>query len=670
MDQQPLLNVRTKKDKIHCRAIFMLRKILTFSALALVLVSPSCRQAGQKREMIRLLDALRLQDIRRSPFQDPQTAALKNIFSPVNSIPLADEGAGQNPFDLKKKMHQGGVDFNILFAPPASDYVLYLEAGQGLRLDFGIGIKQDANAAEVRGNSGGPREQVTFAIILESSKREKTVFSESLQVPRSGPESRMVFVEHNITLPNLDGPSRVVFHTRGALNAFAFWMNPVFYRRADRPVNVVLVSLDTLRPDHLGCYGYGRPTSPHMDALAEESVLFRRAYAPSPWTLPSHVSMLTGLSTPHHGVAQPESRMDPAILTLADMLRREGFFCAAFTGGGFLSPRYGFSKGFDFYSETEGGFEFVDSAQRVAASACRWLENRGDRRFFLFLHTYQIHDPYSSPSPYNRMFLPEGAEWDKLDTLTFFKDYLAYRPLSEAQRQNIISLYDAEVRTTDDQLIKPLVETLKRLGLYERTLLILTSDHGEEFYEHGAWLHSRQLYEESIRIPLLIKFPAGRFKGRKVEGTVRLTDVMPTILDILDIGRAPAAMDGTSLLPTVKKGRSEDRPVLAELELDTKDTIKKSLIQGWDKIIRNDLINEQAPADNSYPPPQRPPLEFYRLADDPEERKNAIDREPVSARNLADNLRAILAGFPQRARHRLELDQALREKLRALGYIH
>ncbi len=145
---------------------------------------------------------------------------------------------------------------------------------------------------------------------------------------------------------------------------------------------------------------------------------------------------------------------------------------------------------------------------------------------------------------------------------------------------------------------------------------------------------------------------------------------MPTILDILDIGRAPAAMDGTSLLPAVKKGRSENRPVLAELELDPKDTIKKSLIQGWDKIIRNDFINEQAPADNSYPPPRRPPLEFYRLADDPEERKNAIDREPVSARNLADNLRAILAGFPQRARHRLELDQALREKLRALGYIH
>jgi arylsulfatase A-like enzyme len=648
----------------------MVKKIAAFLTLALLFLGPSCRRPVGKGELIRLLDSLRLQDIRKSPFLDPQTAALKNIFFPVNSILLPDEGAGQNPFGLKRKVHYGGADFNILFAPPYSEYVIGLEPQQGLRLDFGIGIKQDANAAEVRGNSGGLREQVTFAIIFKSSKGEKTVFSKSLRIPPSGPESRLVFAEHNITLPKLDSPSRVAFRTRGAPNAFAFWMNPVFYRRADRPVNVVLISLDTLRPDHLGCYGYGRPTGPSIDALAEESVLFRRAYAPSSWTLPSHVSMLTGLNTVNHGVSQPQSRMDPAIVTLADRLRREGFFCAAFTGGGFLSPRYGFSKGFDFYSEADGSFDVVDSAEKVSASACRWLETRGERRFFLFVHTYQIHGPYSCPPPYNRMFLEKGAEWDKLNTEAFFKDYLVYRPLSQAQRRNIIELYDGEIRYTDDKLIKPLIETLRRLGLYEHTLLILTSDHGEEFYEHGAWVHGRQLYEESIRVPLLFKFPGGRFKGRKVDGPVRLIDIMPTILDILDIDRAAAGMDGTSLLPAVKKGRSEDRPVLVELELDPKDTIKKSLIQGWNKIIRNDFINRPALADNACQPPRRPPLEFYRLADDPEESKNVIDQEPMSARNMADLLRVMLKSSVQRARHRLDLEPALREKLRALGYIH
>jgi len=647
----------------------MTRKIVAAIGLLLIFWSSACRPPSNKDRLVRLLDVLRLKDIRRSPFLEPQTSGLKDIFTPLSCVPLSDEGAGENPFGLKKKLHHAGLDFNILFAPPSSEYVIHLGAGPSLSLDFGVGIIQDANAEKVRGDARGVMERVVFDIIIEREKRERNIFTESVTVPLSREESSLALSEQSISLPALTAPSRVTFRTRGAAKAFAFWVNPVFYRPQAAPLNVILVSLDTLRPDHLGCYGYGRPTSPNLDELARESAFFNRAYAPSPWTLPSHVSMLTGLKTAHHRTVRPESRIDPAIVTWADTLRQAGFYCAAFTGGGFLSPRYGFAKGFDVYREVEGSFDYVDSAQRLAAAATHWLEQRGDRNFFLFLHTYQIHDPYATPPPYDRMFLKEGAEWDKLQANEYFKGSLAYRPLSEAQRQNIIGLYDAEIRYTDDKLIKPLVETLRRLGLFESTLLIITSDHGEEFYEHHAWLHSRQLYEESIRVPLLIKFPDGRFKGRKIEGPVRLTDLMPTALDVLGVGPAPAGLDGTSLLPAVQKGQSEGREILAELELNPNDSVMKCLIQGWTKIIRNDFLGERALTQRDYPAPRRPSLELYLLADDPGERMNAVDRKPALARNLADLLRTVLAGYPSRPEHRIELDPDLAEKLRALGYV-
>lgn len=648
----------------------MTKRIFALAGVLAAFCSLSCRRPVDKGRLVRLVDALRLEDIRRSPFLDPQTAGLKALFTPLNSSPLSDEGSGPNPFDLKKKLYRAGIVINLLFAPPTSEYLINLGPGPGWSLDFGVGIIQDANSQKMRGGAPGVREHVTFEVILQDQGREKVVFNRSLPVPSVNLESHLALAEHHLVLPALPGPGRAVFRTRGAARAFAFWMNPVFYRRPRRPRNVILVSLDTLRADHLGCYGYGRPTSPALDGLAEESVLFKRAYAPSSWTLPSHVSMLTGWNTAHHRTVWPASRMDPAIVTLADTLRQAGFYCGAFTGGGFLSPRYGFAKGFDFYDELQGSFDHNDSAQRLAAVASRWLENRGDRSFFLFLHTYQIHDPFDTPPPTNRMFLEEGAEWDKLRAHEYFKDSLSFRPLSESQRQNIIGLYDAEIRYTDDTLVRRLVETLRRLGLFEQTLLILTSDHGEEFFEHQAWLHSRQLYEESIRVPLLIKFPSGRFRGRKVEGPVRLIDLMPTVLEEMGVGRGPTGMDGTSLLPDVRSGRAEGRIVLSELELDPKNTVKKCLIQGWDKIIRNDFTSERVLSNRFYPAPRRPGLELYRLADDPAERDNALDRKPELARKMADLLKTILAAFPPRLAHRIELDPALQERLRALGYVH
>jgi len=411
-----------------------------------------------------------------------------------------------------------------------------------------------------------------------------------------------------------------------------------------------------------------------MDALAEDAALFRNVFASSPWTLPSHVSLLTGLECVNHRVTLPEHRMDPAVLTLADHLRRAGYLTAAQTGGGFVSGLYGLSKGFDSY-RVIGGLLDADAAGTLAKNAISWIADNRERRFFLFLHTYQIHNPYNSPEPFNRFFLDPDAAHLSLDfTPLRYNFQNRYKPVPDALRRNFIGLYDGEIRYTDAALIGPVVGKLKELGLYDDTLLIVTSDHGEEFFEHGSWLHTHNLYNETIKVPLIIKFPGSRSAGVRVDRYARLVDIMPTVLDALEIKFKKDDLDGRSLLGLMdgkKPGRERMfRSFLDSNILEHHVPRKTALNQGPLKIILNDSYTAEMLAYFWVPPSRQERLEIYDLRSDPGESQNlALTRTELARRLLAyleKNSRPKRQGTSQRA----DVMEKIREELKSLGYIH
>ncbi len=358
--------------------------------------------------MLRLIDGLPDSGVRKSPFLGRPASELGEDAYPVRSSRLEDSGAAENALGLKRKIKLGASELNILFAPPASEYVVRTKFPVGAFLDFGIGIVRDEySEARLKGRTApgaGGEDGTSFFVSLEVDGRRRTLFQKYLTKPDVRPERTVHFVHERIEIPPLDRDFSLILRTTGPDGTFAFWENPVlFVPSASRP-NIVLISIDTLRADHLGCYGYFRETSPAMDALARDGALFSRTYASSPWTLPSHVSMLTGLQTVHHRVYSRDDRIDPGIPTLADLLRRTSFYCAATTGGAYLDPMFGFAKGFDEYMVRDGETDRRKLAEDRFRSISNWIDANADKNFFLFLHTYQVHTPYMSPEPFNSMF--------------------------------------------------------------------------------------------------------------------------------------------------------------------------------------------------------------------------------------------------------------------------
>lgn len=345
--------------------------------------------------------------------------------------------------------------------------------------------------------------------------------------------------------------------------------------------NVLLISVDTLRADHLGCYGYERETSPAIDALASEGTLFAACVATSPWTLPSHMSMLTGQYPTVHGVLSHENKARSACATLAELLHRRGYRTAAVISGGGMRAEQGFGRGFGLYDDYSvvaaypassdlsldeadfpGFVTTVPTARFTNRAALKWLREDADRPFFLFLHYWDVHWDYCPPAPYDTIF---GADYEgpmkgrkqELDTWLF-------PGCKTEDLQRTIALYDGETRWTDVH-IGEMLEELKKLGLYDDTIIILTADHGEEFLEHGKHGHGHSLYEELLHVPLIIKLPKPlQPQAPVLTGPVSLVDIMPTVLDALDVARA-GGLAGVSLMSTMRSGPKSTRgPLFAE----------------------------------------------------------------------------------------------------------
>jgi arylsulfatase A-like enzyme len=331
----------------------------------------------------------------------------------------------------------------------------------------------------------------------------------------------------------------------------------------DRPLNVLVIGIDTLRPDHLGCYGYGRPTSPATDRLAAEGILFENVISQSPWTLPSFGTVFTSLYPSQHGAMTTVTRMRATFPTLATILKERGYATGAVVNASVLRPEFGMDRGFDYYDPTPPEGRRADG---TTEAVLEWIDRHQDEAFLMFAHYFDPHEPYAPPPPYDTLFY---SEYDGPIGNTFvLHDHfpsvqgMNFEDLGSLRAEDwdkIRALYDGEIAFTD-KAVDNLLNGLAERGLLDRTLVVFLSDHGEEFFEHRGFGHGHTLYGEVIRVPLIFSYPEHLPQGRRVARQVRLVDVMPTILDLLGI-TAETALEGISLVPLLTdKGDVEPLP--------------------------------------------------------------------------------------------------------------
>lgn len=398
--------------------------------------------------------------------------------------------------------------------------------------------------------------------------------------------------------------------------------------------HVVLVTIDTLRADRLGCYGSKDVATPRLDGIAAEGALAEEVSAHVPLTRPSHVSILTGLLPPEHGIRDNVSpAVVPEVPLLAELFRKRGFATAAFVSSVVLSSQSGLDRGFDVYADrfegASGDAQFLNTVQKkgadTIAEAVAWLESQRNRRVFLWLHLYEPHDPYEPPEPYATRY--------------------ADRP------------YDGEVAWTDE-LVGRFDDRLAALGLRDRAALVVTSDHGEGLGEHGEHLHGFFAYQTTLRVPLLVRAPGIR-PGTRLRSTVRLVDLFPTMLELAGLpAPGEAAVSGRSVVGALRGG-----PALAE-PVTYAETLVPLLHFGWSdlRVVR----------EGRWKYIQAPRPELYDLDSDPGERRDLASAQGARV----DAMRKALARMLERERT-AETRAAgsgvapyeLIEKLGALGYV-
>jgi arylsulfatase A-like enzyme len=436
-----------------------------------------------------------------------------------------------------------------------------------------------------------------------------------------------------------------------------------------RNVNVILISIDTLNPKHLGCYGYDRNTSPTIDSLAKAGMLFENAFSHSPKTTPAHLSMFTSLYPSVHKVNNWNKyeggyALDHRIITLPEILKNAGYHTAAFTGGGNVQSSIGFGSGFDVY----------DNDEQVWSSAFDWLDQNHQSKFFLFLHTFRVHSPYLPPPPYNTMF-GEKYQGKIIDTEQGLQEYfkqnynadddfpgsheLFWESVDKGNPRDLkrlVALYDGCIRFMNDRMVAVLLNRLGKYDLLKNTLIIFTSDHGEEFLEHGDFLH-KELYDEHIQVPLIMRFPENSYKKKIVQEQVTLIDLLPTLLDYLGLP-IPEMAQGISLMSFIA-GQEMNLPAFSERTdiSDVPDMKKAIRTLEWKYIWW----------------PTKKMQELYNLSEDPGEQINVAEKYPEAAAGLHRQVLEWMQENESRGQtirtftHTLE--QKTIDKLKSLGYI-
>jgi len=456
------------------------------------------------------------------------------------------------------------------------------------------------------------------------------------------------------------------------------------------PRLVILISIDTLRADHLGLYGYERPTSPRLDALAAEGVVFEDASSTAPWTLPAHASLLTGLYPKAHRVLKGQSGLPANVRTLASMLAARGYETAAVVNSSWLrKEKHGLTREFDRYLWVQESANRRAPSTWVTDQAIEWIDRAGSRRLFVFMHYYDVHADYTSEPRYEELFVTpyEGAadgtarqlgqsellegviEWCEKNV----RDDLCSRAAESAKEfenlqfdedavRYLEQLYDAGIRQIDAELNRLFVH-LRTKDLLDETMLVITSDHGEEFMEHGRVSHFYTTYQEVLHVPLILRGP-GIPAGVRISTPVSIVDIVPTVLS--RVGAAvPPSLDGLDLSRLWRSDASsefEGRLLFGEASggalwggAAAGVPVYRSVRQGRHKLVQGET-------------PER--LALYDLDRDPGEQVDLSSREPELAARLEERLRERVEPAAEAPPAPLvELDAEDLERLRALGYV-
>jgi len=432
--------------------------------------------------------------------------------------------------------------------------------------------------------------------------------------------------------------------------------------------NLVLISLDTLRPDFLGCYGHPRPTSPTLDALAERGVLFEDVVSSAPWTLPAHATMLTGLYVSHHGVRTHETRVPHTRQTLAEELQAAGYHTAAVVNTENLGlEQLDFDQGFE-------RFEWVEETARDPVTLEYSIPNTGDEvieealrtvdglaadeaPFFLFVHVYDAHTDYDAPE-YHDEFVSDydGALDGDTNQLVLWRDRDV--PRSEEDLEHLRELYEAEIRRTDD-LVGELLEGLEQRGGLEDTVIDVTSDHGEEFGEHGGLLHGRTHYQELLAVPLLLAGP-GLPEGERIQEPAGLVDVLPTVLGLA--GLAPTdEVDGVDL-----SLHWRDPGALPERRIFFAEADQANIVDGVQ--VGNIKLMMRVGTEKLHVDRLTLETELYDVARDPFEQRDLAQGRGAKIGRWMRVLDRYLSEAPQPEAAGAELSGETRERLEVLGY--
>lgn len=425
------------------------------------------------------------------------------------------------------------------------------------------------------------------------------------------------------------------------------------------PPNVVVVLLDTLRADHLGSYGDQRQLTPFLDQLAARGVRFERAYGTSSWTMPSVASLFTSRYPSQHGVRTMASSLDERETTLAEVLTGRGWTAAGFSGNLLVGAPHGFAQGFDPWVVPSMDPPTAKvRGPRLREESARWLEQRprGAAPLFLYYQLMEPHSPYEPPEPYrSRRIRPH--EPGEVEAVTELMANGKIWNRTPEQIALLASLYDGEVAAGDEE-VRLLFAELERRGVLQHAVVVITADHGEELGERGSLSHGFTLFEEQVRVPLIILAPG--VAPAVVRQPVSLVDVAPTVLDLVGVP-VPPSFRGRSLVPQMRGAAAPPVDLVAELESLGPRVIRRhqqALVRGDHKLL-------QAPNPLNAP-------ELYDLAADPGERNPNPAPLAGEREAMISDLERIIAGLKAGAalapQTPVVVDDATREKLRALGY--
>ncbi len=495
---------------------------------------------------------------------------------------------------------------------------------------------------------GGGRGNLLFKVL----RKGKVVFQRELEG-----YNRVNFFSEAVNLKKGD---LLVFEKSGRV--FALAGRPVLSRARERAF-VFLIGVDTLRRDSIGVYNPYKKCSPNIDRFSRGAVVFENAFSTTSWTLPAFTSVFTALYPERHGVNFRTSTIDPSLLLTRRL--QEKFYTLAFTGDFFVSSRQNFYHGFDYFEESSDDPNLPTAAEDLFKKVGRILD-RLPGRSFLFLHTYQLHLPYLPERElareyYRKIGLKDGLF--ALRRLNIHGEGDFNKGLPEEKRARIFrDLYDAGVYTFDRRFGE-FIELLKKRGIYRNSMIILFSDHGEEFAEHGGWTHGHTLYNELLRVPLIVKLP-GQEEGKLVMRPVSIVDILPTVLRFYGLS-LPQRVDGLDLLGG-EKGQRLLRAYLAPEGIRKGVGGKVAYIFGEYKIIRNQRVEKEQEGVPISSPAYRGLLEVYNWRADPGERENLLRR--VKDPEIIRLIKMISREKFLREEKRKQLPSELYQKLKTLGY--